>query len=263
MPSQLSPPIAPLLAAGSIWLFLDYDGTLAEFEPTPDILNPNPEVVALLKRLVSNPNFRVAITSGRRLSHTHALLPVPGLILAGTYGVELRTPEGESQYPDGYDGLRPALDQVKTGWEYLITGRSGFYLEDKGFAIALHARFAEAIEADLVIASARSLAENTINHNHLKILWGTRFLEVAPTDADKGKTVRYLWRRYPLPGAVPVYIGDDDKDESGFWVVNELGGMTIVVTEVERPTLARYRLNTPESVRGWLETLAEQMPSRT
>jgi trehalose 6-phosphate phosphatase len=263
MPALSYPPIAPILTAGSAWLFLDYDGTLAEFELNPDVLNPNPQVVSLIRRLVANPNFRVAITSGRRLSHAHALVPVAGLILAGTYGAELRTPEGENEYPTDYDILRPILEQIKSNWEHLIVGRHGFYLEDKGFAVAIHARFAAPNEGETILATAQSIAEGAINHGDLKILGGNRFLEVAPSDADKGIAVRQLWQRYPLPGAVPVYIGDDDKDESGFRTVNELGGITILVAEVERPSLARYRLSSPESVRSWLDSVVEQMPTNS
>ncbi|MDD5371535.1 MAG: trehalose-phosphatase [Anaerolineaceae bacterium] len=261
MPPQPTPPFAPFLAAGRAWLFLDYDGTLAEFEPTPDVINPNTQVIRLLRRLVANPNFRVAITSGRRLGHTLALMPVAGLILAGTYGVELRTPEGEIEYSVAYDTLRPKLEQVKFEWERLITGRHGFYLEDKGFAVALHARFAAPDEASTVLASAQRIANGAVDHDQLKVLGGSRLVEVVPGNADKGKTVRYLWQRYPLSGAVPVYIGDDDKDEAGFQVVEDLGGMTILVARDERLSLAQYRLQSPEAVRSWVETLVNHLPA--
>lgn len=73
--------------ANQVWLFLDYDGTLADFAPTPDHVEPNPEIALLLTRLNDHPRIRVTVISGRRLSHIQKLIPVPGILLAGTYGI--------------------------------------------------------------------------------------------------------------------------------------------------------------------------------
>ena len=73
---------ARLAQAARLWLFLDYDGTLADFAPTPEHVNPDPEVVDLIGRLQREPGFRVAVVSGRRLSHVQELVPVPGVLLA-------------------------------------------------------------------------------------------------------------------------------------------------------------------------------------
>ena len=122
-----------------LWLFLDYDGTLVEFTPTPEHVNPDPQVVDLVTRLSGNPRNRVVIVSGRRLSDILSLLPVPMAFLAGTYGIELQTPsDGRIERAD-YATIRPPLERLKPFWEKIIAGRSGFFLEDKGWALALHA----------------------------------------------------------------------------------------------------------------------------
>ena len=58
-----------LAHAERLWLFLDYDGTLADFAPTPEHVDPDPQLVDLLSRLAQHPGLRVAVVSGRRLSH--------------------------------------------------------------------------------------------------------------------------------------------------------------------------------------------------
>ena len=109
--------VDPRLAqAGRVWLFLDYDGTLADFAPTPEHVQPDPAVVDLLSRFVDEPRIRMAVVSGRRLSHVRSLLPVPGVLLAGTYGIELQTPEGERIDRLAYETIRPALDALKPRW---------------------------------------------------------------------------------------------------------------------------------------------------
>jgi trehalose 6-phosphate phosphatase len=244
-----------LAQAKRLWLFLDYDGTLADFAPTPEHVNPNPGVVDLLTRLARHPRIRIAVISGRRLSHVQALLPVPGVLLAGTYGIELQTTEGERINRVEYGAIRPALDALKPQWLRLIADREGFFLEDKDWALALHARFANDEEAEEVLADARSMATEAATPSLFRLLGGHKFLEIGPRLAHKGRTVDYLLDRYPWPGALPLYLGDDDKDEEAFGVIKARGGIAILVAPEPRNTKADCRLESPQATRHWLETL--------
>jgi trehalose-phosphatase len=247
-----------LAGADRRWLFLDYDGTLAEFAPTPEHVNPDPELVDLLSRLEEQPHTRVAVVSGRRLSHVQELVPVPGILLAGTYGIELQTPEGERIDRLDYEDIRPTLEALKPRWADLLTGRDGFFLEDKGWALALHARFAQDEEVGPVLAAARRMAAQVAEdaRPHLfRLLGGHRFLEIGPRLAHKGRTVEYLLERYPWPGALPLYLGDDDKDEEAFGVIGARGGIAILVAPAERETKAAFRLKSPQAARRWLQTM--------
>ncbi|MGD8598942.1 MAG: trehalose-phosphatase, partial [Anaerolineae bacterium] len=113
-------------------LFLDYDGTLADFAPTPEHVEPDPELLELLSQLAQRPYLRVAVVSGRRLKHIQQLVPTPGILLAGTYGIELQLPDGERLDRLDYGAIRPILDALKPQWAALLDGRDGFFLEDKG-----------------------------------------------------------------------------------------------------------------------------------
>jgi trehalose 6-phosphate phosphatase len=241
-----------LAAAERVRLFLDYDGTLADFAPTPEHVNPDPGLVDLLARLADHPRFRVSVVSGRRLGHVEKLVPVAGVLLAGTYGVELRLPDGKRIDRVSYDSVRPSLEAVKPQWAALIDGREGFFLEDKGWALALHARFAEEGEAQDVLTAARTIA-GEVPSDLFRVLGGPRFLEIGPRLAHKGRTVDYLLARYPWPGALPVYLGDDDKDEEAFGVVKAHAGIAILVSREPRETRADGRLESPQTARRWLE----------
>ena len=244
--------------ARRLWLFLDYDGTLADFAPTPEHVYPDPELVDLIARLAAHPRFRVAVVSGRRLRHVQKLVPVPGVLLAGTYGIEIQTPGGERIDRLDYDRLRPTLEALKPRWADLIAGRQGFFLEDKGWALALHARFADETEARQVLAQACRLAEAAMQQadpEWFRLLGGHKFLEIGPRLAHKGLTVAYLLEQYPWPGALPLYLGDDDKDEEAFGVVHGRGGIAVVVAAEARETKADLRLESPQAARCWLETL--------
>jgi len=255
MPTRVQ---ARLAQAEYLWLFLDYDGTLADFAPTPEHVYPDPELIGLIARLVEHPRFRVAVVSGRRLRHVRELVPVPGVLLAGTYGIELQTPEGERLDRLSYDHVRPPLEALKPRWAALITGRQGFFLEDKGWTLAFHARFADETEARQVLAQARRLAGAAIDRAEpecFRLLGGHKFLEIGPRLANKGLTVAYLLDHYPWPEALPVYLGDDDKDEEAFGVIQARGGIAVVVAPQPRKTGADLRLESPQAARRWLETL--------
>jgi trehalose 6-phosphate phosphatase len=245
--------------AGRLWLLLDYDGTLADFAPTPAHIEPDPRVTGLLERLSKDARKRLAIISGRKLADVTALVPVAGLFLAGTYGLELQSPTGEIQHRADYRVVRPVVEKAKSHWESLVAGRPGFFLEDKGWALALHARFADEAEAAQVLALARQRALTDLPAETFQLLAGHRFLEVAPAVAQKGETVGYLLQEHPWPGSQMVYIGDDDKDEAAFRMIHMHGGVAIWVTGASRrprPTAADYTLESPAAVRHWLESIS-------
>jgi trehalose 6-phosphate phosphatase len=244
--------------APRLGLFLDYDGTLADFAPTPEHVDPDPHLIALLARLARSPRIRVAVISGRRLSHVEKLVPVADVLLAGTYGVELRTPDGEHIDRVSYSAVRPPLEELKPRWARLIAERDGFFLEDKDWALAIHARFADPAQAEAILAQARRLAMNTARAGPFRILGGDRFLEVGPHLANKGTTVAYLLQQDPWADALPLYLGDDDKDEEAFGVIQAHGGIAILVCPEPRQTEADCRLESPQAARRWLDGVADR-----
>jgi len=254
---------ARIREAKRLQMFLDYDGTLADFAPTPEHVEPDPAVIALLEELAEHPRIRVTVVSGRRLDHIEKLLPVAEALLAGTYGIELRLPDGNRVDRVSYDQIRPLLERMKPHWERLIANRDGFFLEDKDWALAIHARFAADDEAEGVLEKAREIATSSIeaacNPNLFRVLGGHKFLEIGPTLAHKGKAVEYLLDRYPWPKALPVYVGDDDKDEEAFSVIQAHGGIAVKVCEGPCDTQADGRLASPEMVRQWLATLCNSL----
>ena len=241
--------------AKHLCLFLDYDGTLADFAPTPDDIFPDPDIIALITRLNQHPKIKLAVVSGRRLDHLRALLPIPGLLLAGTYGVEILLPDGKVHHRLVYEDIRPDLDGLKPLWEDLIASRQGFYLEDKGWSLALHARYADDQEAGQVLAQAKELATGQIDLTLFRILGGHKFLETSPQKANKGNTIHYLLGLYHPGECLSIYIGDDDKDEEAFQVIEQRGGVAIMVSEKPRMSHAELRLPAPPAVLEWLASI--------
>jgi trehalose 6-phosphate phosphatase len=246
------------LDAPRLWLFLDYDGSLVDFAPTPETIEPNPEVVRLLEELARNPTIKITILSGRRLEHVRELLPIRGIFLAGTYGIELMTPSGETIRRVPYEEIRPTLEEIKPQWAQLIEGRSGFFLEDKGWALALHARFADDEESERVLAQARRITKQLSTIKLFRILGGHKFLEIAPRLGSKREAVAYLLNHDPLADARLLYIGDDDKDEEAFPVIHAHQGVAVKVLQPSQrssPTTADFYFESPAETVRWLQEL--------
>jgi trehalose 6-phosphate phosphatase len=239
------------------WLLLDYDGTLADFAPTPDIVLPDDVLIELIGNLANAPKFDIAIISGRRLSHIEKLMPIEGIWLLGSYGLEMRLPSGEYLYRANFNDLRPKLEQLKPIWTTLINGRNGFYLEDKGWSLAIHARYAADRIASNILERAHQAAQQITTDSRFNLLGGHKFLEVAPTNADKGLSASFLLEKYSNSNTLPIYIGDDDKDERAFPVVQKFGGFAGCVCFPPRKTIANFTLSSPNETRKWLQSLLD------
>jgi len=242
--------------AERLWLFLDYDGTLVKLARTPDISTPDPRLIELIKRLASLTRIRLAIVSGRRLHDIQTLLPVQGIYMAGNYGIELQTPEGERIQREDYSAIRPYLDRLKPHWEEIIDGHKGFFLEDKGWALAVHMRFASPKEATQVVSSIQQTLDQDLITDEYRLIKHKKFLEVSSSKAHKGKTVSFLLNSFPLQGASLLYIGDDDNDAEAFETIHSFGGVAISVAQYFgyiRSTGGDYVMKSPKAVRKWLE----------
>jgi trehalose-phosphatase len=145
-------------------------------------------------------------------------------------------------------------------WKELIKGQELFYLEDKGWSLALHARFAADVAAEELLEKARKLAEETLDRKEFRVLPGHKFLEAGPQLADKGEGVKYLLKIDPLFEESLLYLGDDDKDEIAFSVIQSHGGAAIrVCSNVINQPIEDWRLPNPREARLWLRSLPQQL----
>jgi len=238
-----------------LWLFLDYDGTLADFAKTPDVVTPDPKIIDLITRLSRHKHIHISIISGRRLAHVRKLVPVPGILLAGTYGIEMLLATGEEVHQVEYLSIRPALEQIRPRWEELIKDKPGYYLEDKGYAIALHCSEADPRELGDIISQARAVIKESLPPEPFRVIDGSRFLEVCHALADKGETVRYIAMRFAGENSQYLYIGDDARDEDAFKTIQQLGGYCIQVGNTAMEIKADLFLESPIQVLDWLEQL--------
>ncbi len=115
------------------------------------------------------------------------------------------------------------------------------------------------------LTSVHSIASNALlgaPSGQFRILGGHKFLEIGPALAHKGRTIEFLTEGDTRPDALLVYIGDDDKDEEAFAVIQAKAGLTVVVAPKDRLSLADCQLTAPAAVRHLLQQLADLRGSR-
>jgi|DewCreStandDraft_5_1066085.scaffolds.fasta_scaffold00058_66 trehalose 6-phosphate phosphatase len=237
------------------FLLLDYDGTLVPIAPTPELARPTPELLHILRRLVSHDRWQVAIVSGRSLRELEGLVPVDGLFYIGAHGAEIRTPTGE-RHRLAADDSREPLEELAQTLEAVLADCPGCLLERKGFSLALHYRQARDEVVQTALAHFLRLGEPLVRSGAFEWLKGKKIFELRPAGVNKGHAVQELLKRYARPEEQPVYVGDDETDEDAFRILRD-SGITVLVSPEARPTRAQYRVDSPQEVHRLLELLAD------
>jgi trehalose 6-phosphate phosphatase len=232
-----------------LFLFLDYDGTLAPIARSPDRAVLAPRRKKILEALGGH-NF-VCIVSGRSLADIRRIVGLDGLAYCGNHGLEILRGGKTWVHPRAL-AARPALGRLLKR----IEGRTGRFprmlIEDKGVTGSVHFRRLD----PALLAPLKRIVDEEVRRpaGQFIVTEGKRVLEIRPRlDWDKGRGIREILTR--LPGereALPVFIGDDRTDEDAF---RELGPEAITIhVGLGRSTQARFRLPGVDQVWTFLGT---------
>jgi trehalose 6-phosphate phosphatase len=227
--------------------FLDIDGTLLEIMPRPEDVTANEELRALLMRLSRAAGGALALVSGRRIEDVDRIFAPLVFAAVGLHGAELRFADGTRVASSG-----EALATVRAAISDFVKARQGLRLEDKGASLAVHFRQAPQFEQE-VVAFLFGLAAK----NKLAVQEGKMVAELKESYFDKGKGIAALLATPPFLSRTPVFIGDDLTDESGFRFVNDIGGISVRVSDQSLASAAQFRLEGPAGVRAELKQLLQ------
>lgn len=226
-------------------MFLDVDGTLVEFVDQPDELTASPRLIGILRDLDNSTRGAVVLVSGRTIASVDEIFEPLRLPIAGLHGHERRDAAGEVRRASVDTA---PLSMVRRRFEEIIDRHPGSFVEEKGPAIALHYRRAAKAGAD-----AEKLASELDRQlrDPYCVQRGKMVVEVRPCDDSKGSAIEAFMNEPGLRERIPVFVGDDATDESGFQWVNEHGGSSIKVGQGESSAL--YRIEAVGDVLSWLE----------
>lgn len=224
-------------------LFLDIDGTLAEFAQAPDDVRIDGEIAAALPRLRDDLSGALAFITGRAITSADRLFPGMSLPIAGQHGCERRNAAGAIHL---HAPIKATQARLRKLLRDLAKRHPQLLLEDKGASLALHYRDTPHLASLVHRTLRRSLGKD----EGYELQPGKLLLEVRPEGSDKGTAIDAFMAEEPFAGRVPVFVGDDLTDEHGFAVVERLGGWTVKVGPGR--TAARFRLADPAAVKQWL-----------
>jgi trehalose 6-phosphate phosphatase len=220
---------------GRVTIFLDFDGTLVDIAPRPELVKLKPEAREILRRLARHPLATVVLVSGRRRAELLEHIAVPDVHYFGLYGWER---DDHCALPQD---AQKALREVREALEPLLKKYPNLWIENKNSSLsvhllhvpkALHEKLREELRAVLLPFQKKLHAVGNI-----------RDVEILPRSIPgKGLAVKEFLRAHAGKKSLAFYFGDDFSDESGFVAVGR--GASVHVGK-PRPTKARYRLKTP------------------
>lgn len=226
-------------------LFLDVDGTLLEIAATPDRVRVPAMLKNTLRLAYEKQQGALVLLSGRPIEDLDRLFAPLKLPASGKRGLEVRLPSGEIHRPD----LDPAqLDRARRWLRQLEQQDRGLLLEDKGAALAMHYRLAPKMGGEVEFAMNELLAE--VGPGYV-LRRGKCVFEIMPRGFDERTAIQRFMREREFVGRTPVFVGDDPSDEVGFEAVNEMGGYSIRVGDLEA-TSAQFRFSNVSTVAAWL-----------
>lgn len=240
-------------------LCLDYDGTLAPIVLDPANARPHPGARSLLGEL-SRAFGTVAVLTGRPAADAVAMLDLDApdtaaVRILGLYGRE-RWTSAEGLVAEPPPSCLPAARAEVLA----LIGAGGLRLEDKGAALAVHARGLPDPDAALE-AVAAPLADIAARHG-LVVRDGRLVRELLAPGPDKGSALRDLIVETGANAC--LYAGDDAADLQAFDALRAAGipALAIAVANPENPAIAAAAdllANDPGDLLGILTRLMHDM----
>lgn len=245
-------------------IFLDYDGTLREFEARPEQAVPTPEIMELLRTLDSRSDLIAHIISGRDAAFLQAHFgSLNRFTLIAEHGYQILKPSSgtwelfqDSAYHDGPGSIWKAV--VQPVMAAFVTDVPQSHIEEKATALVWHYR--EACQ-DQAKAAAESLFESLEEIRrkerlgNIKISHGHKIVEVSYKKVNKGLVIDRLCKercQAGQPFGAVLAVGDDKTDEFMFAAAPK-DALTVKVGPGD--TQARFRIPSPAAVRDLLRSL--------
>jgi trehalose 6-phosphate phosphatase len=243
-------------------VFLDYDGTLTPIVDRPEEALISASMRAAVRALAAR--CTVCVVSGRDRQVVQELMGMDDLVVAGSHGFDIWSPDTGAVEREESAGFEELLGRVTARLHEQVDSIDGALIEPKRSSVALHYRLvAEAERARIAAVVDGVLADHP---QELKVTPGKLVYEIQPrVEWDKGKAVLYLLEALGLDGddVVPLYLGDDITDEHAFQALGSRG-IGILVGDADDPelagrsTAAGFRLGSCDEVERFLLTLAEE-----
>jgi trehalose 6-phosphate phosphatase len=247
------------LAGRTPAVFLDYDGVLTPIVDRPEEAMMSEDMRTTVRELATR--CPVCIITGRDRAVAQQLMGVDDLVVAGSHGFDIWTPQQGSITDDRVSGYLDLITKVTDRLRDDVGSIPGVRIEPKRASVAVHYRQVAPQDRDHIADSVQTLLAE--HPDEVALTPGKMVYEIKPNvDWDKGKAVLHLIEVLGLGGddVIPLYLGDDITDEDAFRALQDRG-IGIFVGRAEDPevsdreTAAQFVLDSVAEVQRFLTEL--------
>lgn len=238
--------------AKRVFLFLDFDGTLAPIRKKPSLAMLPAATEVILRRLAKRPNVVVCIVTGRSQADIKEKIRMSNIHWITNHGFEISI--GRSHWiHQGALQARPVLVEISRKLKRELSVVQGVHIENKRYTLTVHYRNVRKQSVPVVKETTEGLLRPY--EAKFKITRGKKVFEVRPdVPWNKGRAVdRVLKLLRAGKMSLVVYVGDDRTDEDAFKLLHGRG-LTVLVGG-RRQSAARYRVQNPSAVAVFLKAL--------
>jgi trehalose 6-phosphate synthase/phosphatase len=238
--------------ASRIAFFLDYDGTLREFEALPKQAFPHDALHAVLRRLESQSDMDVYIISGRQKNDLEEWLGQYAFTLIAEHGNSYSIPfsdEWTQLYPNADMSWK---DRVIEVLDHYVGSTPGSFIEIKTSAVVWHYRQSDPEFGQWKAHQLMSEIVEMLSNLPVEIHHGKKIVEISSIHVNKGAAVEHFLaeKSYDLV----LCAGDDQTDEAMFRLAHDdMLSVKIGVGD----THAQYRIQNPEAFRHLLQRILD------
>ena len=200
----------------------DFDGTIAAIRTDPASVEIDATALELLREVEDDPDFTIAVMSGRSLDDLTMRTSAIRCWRAGSHGLEIANPSLTILREPLK--ILPAFDSRLES--ELLT--AGLRIERKRFGVALHWR---EVVVDAEAPAIRSFADWATG-NGLKLTHGRKVLEASIAGEGKREALQFIKTQTRVDRL--IYAGDDLTDFEALEYVAESGGVAILAVNPER-----------------------------
>ncbi len=240
--------LARIRVAKRIALMSDFDGVLSPIVDDYRKAAMPPRTKMLLRACARK--FFVAVISGRGINDLQKRVGMNEISYAGNHGLELQI-QGKKTQTKSSKVAETTIQRTAKKLVKLEKQFPGLHLENKRLTLSMHYRMVPVRLREDAVLAVRRVLEGGIKAGSLNVLDGRMLFDIRPKiGVNKGTAARAILRA--VPGALPIFIGDDATDEDAFKVLKK--GITIHVGSKEK-SAARYYVSSRREVDVFLDTL--------
>lgn len=229
-------------------IFLDYDGTLREFERLPSQAAPNKELLGLLENLSAKHD--VHILSGRKSSDLDKWLGRLPITLISEHGYSIRFAD-----KDKWKKMQKRLNlswkpQIIEIFERYVATTPGSFIEDKNCSVVWHYRRSDPEFGAWKSQMLLGMLSEMISNLPIEVHQGHFTIQVSSVQVNKGAAVQQCLSKTDYDHI--ICAGDDPTDETMF-TVDHPGLHSIKIGKGD--THAQYRIPSPAELAKYLVKL--------